>query len=61
MKRIKQKYQSITVRISDEEREMANELRDKYYIRISKIVGNAIKEYYNKIVKKEKRNGHING
>ena len=49
MKREKQKYQSITVRISDEERIMANELRDKYYVRVSRIVGDAIKDYYKKI------------
>jgi hypothetical protein len=49
MRRKKQKYQSITVRISDDERKMANKLRDKYYIRISRIVGNAIRDYYKKV------------
>ena len=64
MKRKKQKYQSITVRISEEERRMANELRDKYYIRISRIVGDAIKDYwkyYSMMPPKEKkRNEQIN-
>jgi len=44
MERKQQKYQSITVRISDEERKMANELRDKYYIRTSRVVGDAIRK-----------------
>ena len=54
MKRKETKYQSITVRISNEERIMASELRDKYYIRISKIVGDAIRCYHEKIVRERK-------
>jgi len=49
MNRKKQKYQSLTVRLSEEERYMANELRDKYYIRISRIVGDAIRDCHYKI------------
>lgn len=51
MKRKQQKYESITIRISKEEREIANELRDKYYIRVSRVVGDAIRECYEKIKK----------
>lgn len=49
MERKEQEYQSITVRISKEERKMANELRDVYYIKVSKIVGESIRSFYKKI------------
>ena len=49
MNRKEQRYQSITVRLSKEERRMVDELRDVYYIRISKVVGEAIQSYYKKM------------
>ena len=45
------RYPTITLRISPEERRMIDELRDKYYISISKMFRENIKECYQKVVK----------
>ena len=45
------KYPTITMRVSQEDKAIIRELKEKYYISISKMFRDKIREFYNEIKK----------